>query len=78
MSYTVEIRHSIGIQSIIKGEGIIPHTFLVITDNVGRQHEYGFAPQTTGLYGTGKIFVDTNHLYDSSTTVDYYHLTPLF
>ncbi|MDD5360039.1 MAG: hypothetical protein PHI79_07120 [Sulfurovaceae bacterium] len=44
MNYNVEIR-----QDVI---GIL-HTFLVITDATGIEHGYGFAPEQTGLYGSG-------------------------
>ena len=60
MGYSVEIRVE------ITG---IPHAFLVLKDNNGREISIGFAPEVTGLSGTGKVFDEDGHPYDISSTL---------
>ncbi len=70
MNYTVEIRHSVGYGAFLQGESALPHTFLVIIDEDGKEHGYGFAPLEHGsLIGDGEIYNDTGHPYDASVAL---------
>jgi hypothetical protein len=48
-------------------EGPIPHTFLEVTEANGKKDDFGFAPQITGLVGTGQIFNNIGHLSFNSS-----------
>jgi len=58
---TVEIRIDSG------GIDGVPHVFLVLTDQFGNEHGWGFAPaEHLDWWGPGKVYDDTLHEYDQS------------
>ena len=62
MAYSVEVRVD------TFADDVIPHTFIVLTDENGNKRGYGFAPETShSLQGNGKIFDDTDHKYSATT-----------
>ncbi|MDT3718864.1 calcium-binding protein, partial [Pseudomonas oryzihabitans] len=59
---SVELRVDVG------GSDYIPHAFLIVTGPDGVERGYGFAPAEHGsLAGSGKIYDDTYHEYNSTT-----------
>lgn len=62
MAYSVEVRVD------TFADDVIPHTFIVLTDENGNKRGYGFAPEIShSLQGNGKIFDDTDHKYSAIT-----------
>ena len=70
---SVQILTYVG-ENVVVGGSIIPHTFLEVTGINGVPYYVGFAPQVTGLVGTGAIFNNAGHdVFNSSQSIT---LTP--
>ena len=61
---TVEVRIDSG------GTDNVPHAFIVLTDELGNEHGYGFAPAAhLNFWGPGKVDDNTEHEFDNSWTL---------